>query len=82
MSEDVPQYLAAHIHDRLTAEADELGIRVDIRGELIYLRGEVASAEQRRLVEDIAREMATGRRIRNEVHVVAVHEPEGEELLS
>jgi hypothetical protein len=82
MSEDVPQYLAAHIHDRLTDEADELGIRVDIRGDLIYLRGEVASAGQRRLVEDITREMATGRRIRNEVHVVAVPEPEGEETLS
>ncbi|GAA2086442.1 BON domain-containing protein [Actinomadura alba] len=82
MSEDVPQYLAAHIHDRLADEADELGIRVDIRGDLVYLRGEVATPQQRQRVEAIARDIATGRRIRNEVHVVAVLEPEGEETLS
>jgi len=82
MSEDVPQYLAAHIHDRLADEADELGIRVDIRGDIIYLRGEVASPEQRDRVEAIARAMSTGRRIRNEVHVVAVPEPDGEETLT
>lgn len=78
----MPQYLAAHIQDRLTGEADELGIRIDIRGDILYLRGEVASGEQRRMVEDIARKAAPGLSIRNEVHVVSVHEPEGEETLS
>ena len=82
MSEAVPQYLAAHIQDRLTDEANELGIRVDIRGDLVYLRGEVATPAQRAAVEEITREMTEGRSIRNEVHVVAVHEPEGEETLS
>jgi osmotically-inducible protein OsmY len=82
MSEDVPQYLAAHIQERLAEQANELGIRVDIRGSVVYLRGEVASEEQRRLIEETALDVAPGRQVRNEVHVVAVHEPEGEETLS
>jgi hypothetical protein len=82
MSEDVPEYLAAHIQDRLAERADELGIRVEIRGPIVYLCGEVASEEQRRMMEEIAREAAPGRQVRNEVHVVVVHEPEGEETLS
>lgn len=78
----MPQYLAAHIQDRLTEQANELGLRVDVRGPIVYLRGEVASEEQRRMIEEIARNAAPGHQIRNELHVVAVHEPEGEETLS
>lgn len=79
---DLPGYLAAHVQERLATEAHELGIRVDVRGDVVHLRGEVVSEERRRDVETTARAAAGGREICNEVHVVAVAEPDGEERLS
>ncbi|MFF5260072.1 BON domain-containing protein [Actinomadura viridis] len=79
---DPSGYLAAHIQERLAGRAHELGIRVDVRGEVIYLRGEVVNEERRREVEEAARGAAEGRPIRNEVSVVPVREPGGEETLS
>lgn len=79
---DMSGYLAAHIQERLAAEAYELGIRVDVRGDVVHLRGEVVSEERRRAVEEAAREAAEGREICNELHVVAVPEPDGEEQIS
>ena len=79
---DLPGYLSAHIQERLADEAHELGIRVDVRGDKVHLRGEVVSEERRRDVEEAARAAAEGHEICNEVHVVAVAEPEGEERLS
>jgi hypothetical protein len=79
---DVSGYLAAHIQERLAAEAHELGIRVDVRGDVVHLRGEVVSEERSRDVEDAAREAAEGREICNELHVVAVPEPDGAEQIS
>ncbi|MFG2247830.1 BON domain-containing protein [Spirillospora sp. NPDC048823] len=79
---DLPGYLSAHIQERLANEAHELGIRVDIRGDVVHLRGEVVSEERRGDVEAAARAVAEGREICNEVHVVAVAEPEGEERIS
>jgi hypothetical protein len=61
---------------------EELGIRVDVRGDVVHLGGEVVSEERRREVEEAARAAAGGRDIRNELHVVAVAEPDGEERLS
>ncbi|WP_328601089.1 BON domain-containing protein [Actinomadura physcomitrii] len=76
------EYLPAHIQETLASRAHELGIRVDVRGNVVHLRGEVASEDQRREVEEAARAAAEGHEICNEVHVVAVPEPEGEEWLS
>lgn len=76
------EYLAAHIQERLAADAYELGIRVDVRGDVVHLRGEVMSEQRRREVEEAARAAAEGREICNELHVVAVAEPEAEERLS
>ncbi|GAA3969582.1 hypothetical protein GCM10023085_59880 [Actinomadura viridis] len=49
---------------------------------MIYLHGEVVNEERRREVEEAARGAAEGRPIRNEVSVVPVREPDGEERLS
>ncbi|WP_067792981.1 BON domain-containing protein [Actinomadura formosensis] len=76
------EYLAAHIQERLAADAYELGIRVDVRGDVVHLRGEVMSEQRRREAEEAARAAAEGREICNELHVVAVAEPEAEERLS
>jgi osmotically-inducible protein OsmY len=78
----VSEYLSAHIQETLAARAHELGIRVDVRGNVVHLRGEVANEEQRREVEETARVAAEGHEICNELHVVAVPEPDGEERLS
>ncbi|RFS83583.1 BON domain-containing protein [Actinomadura spongiicola] len=79
---DLPGYVSAHIQEKLAAQAYELGIRVDVRGDVVHLRGEVVSEERRREVEEIARGAAQGREICNEVHVVAVGAPDDEERLS
>lgn len=79
---DLPGYLSAHIQERLATEAYELGIRVDVRGDVVHLHGEVVSEERRREVEEVARAAAEGHEICNEVHVVAVGEPDGEERIS
>ncbi|MEV4256523.1 BON domain-containing protein [Spirillospora sp. NPDC049652] len=79
---DEPDYLEAHIAERLATRAHELGISVDVRDEAVYLRGEVVSEERRRELEDAARAAAEGREIRNEVSVVPVRAPDGEETLS
>ncbi|MDL4814990.1 BON domain-containing protein [Actinomadura opuntiae] len=76
------EYLPAHIQEALTSRAHELGIRVDVRGDVVHLRGEVASEERRRAVEEAARAAAEGHEICNELHVVAVPEPDREERLS
>jgi hypothetical protein len=76
-----PDYISAHIQERVATRAHELGIQVDVRGEVVYLRGEVMTEEQRRQVEETARGAAEGRAIRNEVSVTSVREPDGEETL-
>ncbi|REE96624.1 BON domain-containing protein [Thermomonospora umbrina] len=79
---DVPHYLVAHIRDRVAEQAYELGIHVDVRGDVVYLRGEVVSEERRRDVEEAARAVAGDHVIRNEVSVVSTRTPDGEEHLS
>lgn len=75
-------YVSAHIQESLAHHAHELGIRVDVRGDVVHLSGEVMSEDRRLAVEEAARAAAEGRRICNEVHVTSAIEPEGEETLS
>ncbi|MBB2911328.1 osmotically-inducible protein OsmY [Streptosporangium becharense] len=80
---EAPQYIAARVQ-RALAEDDrttELGIRVDVRGDQLYLRGQVNCAERCRLITEVAREAAPGLVIHNEIDVVDVREPVGEEKL-
>jgi osmotically-inducible protein OsmY len=79
---DVPGYLAAHIQERVAAQAHELGVRVDVRDDVVYLRGQVVSEERRAEAEEAARGAAEGRPIRNELSVVPVRAPGGAETLS
>ncbi|ACY96167.1 MULTISPECIES: BON domain-containing protein [Thermomonospora] len=81
-AEDEPHYMAARIRERVAERAHELGIQVDVRGEVIYLRGDVASEQRRRDVEEAARAAAPDRTVRNELSVVSSGAPEGEERLS
>lgn len=80
---ETPHYVAARVQ-RALAEDDrttELGIRVDVRGEHVYLRGQVSSDQRRRAIEVVAREAAPGLRVHNEIALVEVSEPGEEERL-
>jgi osmotically-inducible protein OsmY len=80
---DTPHYVAARVQ-RALAEDDrttELGIRVDVRGEHVFLRGQVSCDERRREIEKVAREAAPGLRVHNEITLVEVSEPGEEEHL-
>jgi osmotically-inducible protein OsmY len=71
--DNAPHRLAAHIKDRLAADARtvEFGIDVDVRDNVIILRGQVATARRRALIEAVARESAGNVPITNDVIVVA-----------
>ncbi|HWG02658.1 MAG TPA: BON domain-containing protein [Trebonia sp.] len=76
MTEDT--YVAGQIERALGGDprTHELGVRVEVNGDDVVLRGQVASAERQRLVARVAAEQAPGLRIRNEVTVTEVRPPE------
>ena len=81
--QEAPHYVAARVKRALAEDArtNELGIRVDVRGEHVYLRGQVSGAERRREIEQVAREAAPGLRVHNELTLVEVRDPGEEEHL-
>ncbi|WP_405140982.1 BON domain-containing protein [Sphaerisporangium sp. NBC_01403] len=80
---DAPHYVAARVQRALAEDERtyELGIRVDIRGDQLFLGGQVESSERRLLVAAVAAETAPGLKVHNEVTVVEVREPGEEETL-
>ncbi|WP_214409730.1 BON domain-containing protein [Sphaerisporangium fuscum] len=80
---DAPHYVAARVQRALVEDerTNEMGIRVDIRGDQLFLRGQVEAPERRRLVEAVAVENAPGLKVHNEVTVIEVREPGEEETL-
>lgn len=78
---DEPEHVAARIQRRLAEDprTHELGIHATMRGDVVYLHGEVAGEERRRLLADVAAEAADGREVRNELSVLEVREPSEEE---
>lgn len=81
-TEDVPHYLVEHIRAKVAEQAHELGIQVDVRGDRIYLRGQVMSPERKHDVEEAARAAAHGHPVCNEVSVLSSREPDEQERLS
>ncbi|MER7132384.1 BON domain-containing protein [Streptosporangium saharense] len=80
---EAPQYVAARVQ-RALAEDDrtnELGIRVDVRGEQLFLRGQVSGDERRMLIADVAHEAAPELTLRNEITVLDIRGPGEEERL-
>jgi osmotically-inducible protein OsmY len=80
---EAPQYVAARVKSALAEDEriSELGILVDIRGEQLFLRGQVADARRRTLIADVAEEAAPGLTVRNEITVLDVRGPCEEEKL-
>ncbi|MEV4092072.1 BON domain-containing protein [Streptosporangium saharense] len=80
---EAPQYVAARVQ-RALAEDDrtnELGIRVDVRGGQLFLRGQVSGDERRMLIADVAHEAAPELTLRNEITVLDIRGPGEEERL-
>ncbi len=81
MNEDI--YIAGQI-ERALHEDDrthELGVRVEVDGDTVVLRGQVAAPERRRLVARVAEDAAPGRTVRNEVSVTELQPPDVAEVL-
>ncbi|WP_306362732.1 BON domain-containing protein [Nocardia sp. CC227C] len=77
----LPQYLVANLRRAFAEDprTAELGVQVTIRGSVVVLSGEVASAERRRELETVVREHAPKLRVHNDVRIsdpVVPAEPE------
>lgn len=83
MAHDAPHYVAARVQQALAEDerTNELGIRVDVHGAEVFLRGSVGSAERRRHLTEVAREAAPGTVVHNEVDVVNIRAAEEAEPL-
>ncbi|WP_165959641.1 MULTISPECIES: BON domain-containing protein [Nonomuraea] len=80
---EAPQYVAARVQQALAEDGrtNELGIRVDIRGDQLFLRGQVSEVEQRTRLGQVAHETAPELRLHNEINVVDATEPGEDEHL-
>jgi len=83
MTDDEDGYVAGRIERALASDprTHELGVRADVRDDVVILHGEVAGERRRGLVEEVVRDAAPGLEIRNQVSVPEL-DPPGEETLS
>ena len=80
---EAPQYVAARVQQALAEDArtNELGIRVDVRGDQLFLRGQVSGAEQRDRLGEVAHEVAPELHLHNEIRVTDMSAPGVDENL-
>jgi len=80
---EAPQYVAARVQQALAEDArtNELGIRVDVRGDQLFLRGQVSGAEQRDRLGEVAHEVAPELHLHNEIRVTDMSAPGEDEHL-
>ncbi|MBO0775158.1 MAG: BON domain-containing protein [Actinobacteria bacterium] len=83
-SDEAPHYVAGRIERALAEDprTNELGIHADVRGEVVYVRGEVAGERRRQLISEVVQAAAPGLTVRNEVAVADIRPPGQEETLS
>ncbi|MDV7242362.1 MULTISPECIES: BON domain-containing protein [Rhodococcus] len=81
--EQPPQYLVAHLRRALAEDprTSELGVRISVRANQVYLSGEVSCAHRRDDLEVVVREHLPTMSVRNDVQVVDSREPAGREEL-
>jgi osmotically-inducible protein OsmY len=80
---DAPQYAVARLNRALAEDprTAELGVRVTVRGDQVFLRGEVPSEARRGQLAQVVRERAPDLRVHNDVRVMCADEPSGREEL-
>lgn len=76
----LPQYLVAHIRRAFAEDprTSELGVRVTIRGEKVYLSGEVTSQRRKNELETVLTELVPDITVCNDIHVVSSAEPQSD----
>ena len=84
MTGETSDYVAGRIERALASDPRtyELGIRADVRDEVVILRGEVACERRRLLIAEVVRDAAPGLEVRNEVSVPELQPPSEEENLT
>jgi osmotically-inducible protein OsmY len=82
VSEPIP-YLVAHLHEALLSDARlrEQAIEIVVVGERLELRGEVATPERRAAAVQLARDVASGIEIVDDLRVSRVAGPDDPETL-
>ena len=80
---NVPQYDVAELRRALAEDprTGELGVHVRIRGDQLFLSGDVACAQRRAAVAEVAAEHADGMVLHNEVRIVRTDPPTEQEDL-
>ncbi|MFZ2172779.1 MAG: BON domain-containing protein [Rhodococcus sp. (in: high G+C Gram-positive bacteria)] len=80
---DAPQYVVARLRRALAEDprTAELGVRVTIRGNQLYLSGAVICPARKRDLLTVILEHLPSALVRNDVHVVDNREPAGREEL-
>jgi osmotically-inducible protein OsmY len=78
-----PQYVASRIREALAEDerTTELGIRVLVRGDRVFLQGQLSGEPRRKRVHEVVREVAPDLEIHDELSVVGTDEPTDEERL-
>ena len=77
------EYLAQHLRDALAEDprVSELGIVVTVVGGHVYLSGEVATAERRQAIAEVATEVLPDHQLHNDVGVTSRSQADGMEML-
>jgi osmotically-inducible protein OsmY len=78
-----PQYVASRIREALAEDerTTELGIRVLVRDDRVFLQGQVTGEHHRGRVLEVVHEVAPELEIHDELSVLGTAEPVGEERL-
>ncbi|MGW0521986.1 BON domain-containing protein [Crossiella sp. NPDC003009] len=78
-----PQYEVGRLRRALVEDprTAEQGVKVTVRGEHVFLSGEVASEQRRRNLDEVIGELAPDLVVHNETHVVEAGAPTGREEL-
>lgn len=83
-SDQPVHYLVQHIREALAhdPQVSELELDVRIRGNKVFLKGSIPTAERREAITEIARSVLPDHEIHNEIEVSPMPEAPGVERLS
>lgn len=82
MTTDDTEYRLAHLRDRLADdEVGELGLRIELHGSSVTVRGTVATEQRRAAVERIVAEALAGLVVHTDITLADDSPPTGEEDL-
>lgn len=78
-----PQYEVGRLRRALAEDprTAEQGVKVTVRGQRVFLDGEVASEERRAKLTEVIAELAPELVVHNDTHVVPAEAPSGREEL-